>query len=232
MPDARAEFIAARIAEDEVAAAESVGFVWQEDGPVVPLGGHARARLECEAKRAILASILDGGDPRLLTVLARIWEDHPDFDLWRTSVDIGELVPRCHVCGAYSSPTARKPCNYCRTFEGGSEAVLELLVGQRVIDATEDTLTLSDGTKLRFERTADDCCSWLKLQALATTDNIITAARYGDNEDEAFGEGEGEYRAWIHVITEAGELNIAEAEGDLGSGYYLHGFALHVTVNP
>jgi hypothetical protein len=105
---------------------------------------------------------------------------------------------------------------------------LSVLVGQRVVSATEDTLTLSDGTTVTFDTTNDDCCSWIELESLTTTDHIITAARFDDNEDETG--GEGAYRAWLHVVTEAGELNIAEASGDASNGYYLHGFALGVKV--
>ena len=106
---------------------------------------------------------------------------------------------------------------------------LEVLIGKSVTGATQDTLTLSDGTRLQFATEASECCSWLELRSLSTTGNIITAAEYGDNEDDTG--GEGEYRAWLRVVTEAGELNIAEAEGDASSGYYLHGFALPVTVH-
>lgn len=105
---------------------------------------------------------------------------------------------------------------------------LKHLIGKRVVSATLDTLTLSDGTSLQFERETSDCCSWLNLFSLSTTDNVITAAEFRDNENETG--GEGEYRAWLHVVTEAGELNIAEAEGDASNGYYLHGFALDITV--
>lgn len=107
---------------------------------------------------------------------------------------------------------------------------IDHLIGKTVTNATTDTLTLSDGTRLRFDREASDCCTWIELRSLSTTDNIITGAEFRDNEDDT--NGEGAYRAWLHVVTEAGELNIAEAEGNAGNGYYLHGFALSVTVLP
>lgn len=107
---------------------------------------------------------------------------------------------------------------------------LEHLIGKSVVSATVDTLTLSDGSRLQFEREEYDCCTSIELRSLSTTDNVITAAEYRDNEDETG--GEGEYKAWLHVVTEAGELNIAEAEGNAGNGYYLHGFALGVKVLP
>lgn len=104
------------------------------------------------------------------------------------------------------------------------------LIGKSVVSATVDTLTLSDGTRLQFELDESDCCSWMELRSLSTTGNVITAAEFRDNEDEI--DDYGNYKAWLHVVTEAGELNIAEAEGNAGNGYYLHGFALDVTVLP
>jgi len=67
-----------------------------------------------------------------------------------------------------------------------------LLVGHKVIGASiEDaTLTLDNGTKIRFDRENSDCCSSIDLTALHTTDNIITSAEFRDNEDETGGEGE------------------------------------------
>jgi hypothetical protein len=107
-------------------------------------------------------------------------------------------------------------------------ALSDLLIGQQVVATTTDTLTLSNGVRLQFDTYDSDCCSQIKLTKLATTDNIITAVTVDDNEDETG--HEGEYKAWIHVVTEAGELNIAEADGDASNGYYLHGFALGITV--
>ena len=107
---------------------------------------------------------------------------------------------------------------------------LDHLIGKSVVNATEDTLTLSDGTRLLFDTENSDCCSYIELRNLSTTDNVITAAEFRNNEEETG--GEGPYRAWLNVVTEAGELRIAEAKGDASNGYYLHGFALGVTVLP
>lgn len=102
------------------------------------------------------------------------------------------------------------------------------LVGKSVVEASEDTLTLSDGMTLQFERSNSDCCSWFELKSLTTTDNIITHAEIRDNEDDT--NGDGEYRAWVHVIAGADELTLVDGEGDATNGYYLHGFALGVKV--
>jgi hypothetical protein len=109
---------------------------------------------------------------------------------------------------------------------------LEHLTGKSVVFASLEAgvLVLSDGTRLVFDKENSDCCSGIDLTELATTENVITAAEFQDNEDET--NGEGEYLAWVRVVTESGELSIAEAVGDASNGYHLHGFALGVTVVP
>jgi hypothetical protein len=108
----------------------------------------------------------------------------------------------------------------------------ELLVGTRVIhtDFTHGELVLDNGTRLSFDLDNSDCCSYIDLTGLATTDHIITAVFVEDDEDSD-GYSEGEYQAWIRVLTDAGDaVKIASAHGDASNGYYLHGFALGVTV--
>lgn len=102
-----------------------------------------------------------------------------------------------------------------------------VLVGKSIVAAnmTTGTLSLSDGTVLEFDKENSDCCSWIELAALATTANIITAAKVETTDDD-----EGPYTAWVHVVTEAGELRVVEANADASNGYYLHGFALGVKV--
>lgn len=114
--------------------------------------------------------------------------------------------------------------------------MIDELIGHRVVEASmeDGTLTLDNGVRLEFQKNVADCCSWVKLTALATTDNVITDARFRDDEQTEPGPPYfNSYRAWLHVITESGEINevrIAEAEGHVGNGYYLHGFGLDVRV--
>ena len=108
---------------------------------------------------------------------------------------------------------------------------LAVLVGKSVVaaDLVEGRLTLSDGTILEFDLENYECCSWVELTGLATTVNVITAAELRDTEDDSM---PNDYQAWVHVVTEAGELRLVEAVGNASSGYYLHGFALNVKVIP
>lgn len=113
----------------------------------------------------------------------------------------------------------------------GPDKRLDFLLGQRVISTDLDagTLTLSNGNEVQIEKSDYDCCSSIDLVRLATTDNVITAAGFGDNEDET--DGEGAYSAWIYVVTDDGAvIHVADADGDASSGYYLHGFALGVDL--
>ena len=115
--------------------------------------------------------------------------------------------------------------------EDPSNRLLDMLIGKSVVSANMETgtLVLSDGTRIQFDLEVNDCCSWLNLTVLRMTPNIITAATLEDDQDQM---GEGPYRAWLRVLTEAGDLNIAEADGDATTGYYLHGFALGVRILP
>jgi hypothetical protein len=110
---------------------------------------------------------------------------------------------------------------------------LDFLLGQRIVavDLEAGTLTLSNDNKVQIETTHYDCCSFIDLVRLATTDNVITAAGFGDDEDETG--GEGSYSAWIYVVTDDGAvIHVADAEGNASNGYYLHGFALSVELVP
>jgi hypothetical protein len=106
---------------------------------------------------------------------------------------------------------------------------LDGLIGTEVIGSEWQKyyviLSLKDGRKLRIERTADDCCSWIELRNVNTRPGIITDAKFENTDDD-----EGLYTAWIHVVTEDGAYRLAEADADASSGYYLHGFALSVTL--
>jgi hypothetical protein len=109
-----------------------------------------------------------------------------------------------------------------------NEEVLPLLIGRKVVAIDYPSLTLDDGSVLTFDTENDDCCSYIELKRLTATDHVITAASFMDNEDETG--GEGPYRASLYVLTEAGGVHLAEADGDASNGYYLHGFALGVKV--
>jgi hypothetical protein len=107
----------------------------------------------------------------------------------------------------------------------------DILVGRTIVEA--DTgharLTLDNGAVIEFDRSNDDCCSYVELTRLRATNNVITKVEVKDNEDETG--GEGAYKAWMQVLTDSGEvIKIAEMDGNASNGYYLHGFALGVRL--
>lgn len=101
------------------------------------------------------------------------------------------------------------------------------LIGTRIVssDLEKGTMVLDNGTVLSIATSNSSCCTWIELTDLIESSGLITNAKLDDDD-----KGDGEYKAWVHIITEAG-INIAiEAEGNAGNGYYLHGFALDVIV--
>lgn len=115
----------------------------------------------------------------------------------------------------------------------------DLLVGRRVVSSDMNydnlgapVLVLDDGTRIEIEPGDSDCCSWVSLDSLATTDHVITAAEYISGEAIKTDDGEeiGDYSFRIHVLTEGGEADIINGTGDTTSGYYLSGFDLDVNV--
>jgi len=104
----------------------------------------------------------------------------------------------------------------------------DLLIGRSIPTVTEDSLILDDGTRIKFDE-ADDCCSYAIVDKLRTCKNIITSVRIIDEGDSDYEEN---LRAEVVVLTDAGEINIVEQSGSEGTGYYLHGWSLRVTVIP
>lgn len=101
----------------------------------------------------------------------------------------------------------------------------EHLLGKTVTAVAGDTITLSDGTALRFEDTAD-CCAYFnaELRAGNFTDNAITAVNQIDT-------GENEYdEKWsLHILAADKRVATVDIEGTSSSGYYCHSVNLIVT---
>lgn len=123
-----------------------------------------------------------------------------------------------------------------------------VLVGRKIV-ATEFTevgrdavLILDNGTRLRVDGNASDCCSWSNLVSVATCDNIITSVQIEETDEEVVHTGgkrrDGNPFTWtetlertrITVITDGGPVEIINSITDPSSGYYLHGWSLDVTV--
>ena len=97
------------------------------------------------------------------------------------------------------------------------------LVGKKIvkIDTENSTMTLHDGTVLKFHD-ASDCCAWFEaeLEEKNLTDNAIThvttSGQYGDE-------------SWtIHILAANKHIADVNITGDEGSGYYCHSISLEV----
>lgn len=97
------------------------------------------------------------------------------------------------------------------------------LIGKKIVEINTEnnTLTLHDGTVLKFHD-AFECCAWFEaeLEEKNLTDNAITnvttSGQYGDE-------------SWtIHIL--AADKNIADVHisGHEGSGFYCHSINLEI----
>ena len=97
------------------------------------------------------------------------------------------------------------------------------LVGKKIvkINTEYNTITLHDGTVLKFNDVSD-CCAWFEaeLEEKNLTDNAITrVTTSGQYDDESW---------TIHIL--AADKNIADVHirGDEGTGYYCQSIELEI----
>lgn len=102
------------------------------------------------------------------------------------------------------------------------DTLKELLVGRKVVGATEKLLTLDNGTQLEVggNQGCGGCSSgWFEVTELNTCDNIITAVEY-EADDHVVS---------LFVYAEDNRVKLVEANGDIGNGYYGSGFWIRVS---
>jgi archaellin len=99
------------------------------------------------------------------------------------------------------------------------------LMGRRIVDIEDQTITLDNGTQLELENT-HDCCAWFNGEitnlALNIEENIITDVTRTDDtnkDNEAY---------TIHVLSQSDKLLDIEITGTSTSGYYCHSINLNV----
>lgn len=108
------------------------------------------------------------------------------------------------------------------------DTLAEALVGKSIIAIDGDSITLSDGTELHVESTAD-CCAYYdaEVRAIDLSDNIVTGVRWDEREGEPAGSRE-DYT--LTVLSSSNELLAVDVEGDEGSGYYVHSADLRIVT--
>ena len=102
----------------------------------------------------------------------------------------------------------------------------EILIGQRIVKAEGDVLTLSSGSTLTVEgnRGCGGCTSGrYEIDYIKSHDNIITDVRVSDD---------GTHVVALYVYAEGipGGTPIISASGDVGNGYYGTGFTIGLST--
>lgn len=97
----------------------------------------------------------------------------------------------------------------------------KLVVGQRVVGATANTLTLSNGAKITIDGSSD-CCAYgaASIESLADGESVITSVQFVD--------GEQRETAHVFLLTDSGPAVRIDQEWDSSNGYYFYG--LYLTV--
>lgn len=114
-----------------------------------------------------------------------------------------------------------------------SDDLTPVLAGRYVTKVDGDTLTLDDGTELKFE--GNNGCGWCYSGNYGLTELFqrgTPKARIMTAEVETNQLGDSEYddtRYTLFVIVDDERLPLAEFEGNDGSGYYGSGFQVTVT---
>ena len=102
-----------------------------------------------------------------------------------------------------------------------------LMVGNKIVAIVGNEITLSNGTVLEIEDTAD-CCAWFdgKVEAINLDDNMVTACEWVElPEVEDCLE-----RYTINILSADKVLAKIDIEGDSSSGYYCSSVNLIVKV--
>lgn len=113
--------------------------------------------------------------------------------------------------------------------EQSTEELRALFVGKSVTKVGEDTLELSDGTRLRLGGNEGGCaCSAgdYELTRLSGCENIITNVEVDARPASDYEDGEGIYRLFVYAANQ--QIELAAFEGDDGNGYYGTGFWVEV----
>lgn len=114
-------------------------------------------------------------------------------------------------------------------------ALAEMLVGRRIVSTEGDTFTLDNGVVLEAIGN-EGCggCSSGHFSAIvidgAVTENVITKVAVEDADTKDPHDYESHYV--LFVFHGAKKVNLVQADGDWGNGYYGGGFSLRVRHVP
>ena len=115
-------------------------------------------------------------------------------------------------------------------FEHNEQEIKDLLLYHKVVSVNDDTLTLDNGTELRF--VGNEGCGgcwqgWYYLKELNGCDNVITNVEFVTDDDTTDKENYGtSYK--IFVFAEDKRIKLAQIDGDDGNGWYGTGYTVYV----
>ena len=114
------------------------------------------------------------------------------------------------------------------------DTLTKYLVGRRVTAATDDTLTLDDGTTLQLYESDKDCCAgafgdWEILDP----DRLEAAITDVDYEDVAYHDGDTRVtKCKITILHNQNPIALGDGYANAGNGgYYFSVLSLRVAVN-
>lgn len=108
-----------------------------------------------------------------------------------------------------------------------ADTITPLVVGQKIVAATSDSMTLSNGVTLKLEGSVD-CCAWgeASISDVVLSENVITAVTSVESPRNA---DEWTEKATVYLLTNAGPAAQINQEWNESNGYYFYGLYLTVT---
>lgn len=114
------------------------------------------------------------------------------------------------------------------------DTLTKYLVGRRITTATDDTLTLDDGTTLRLYESDQDCCAGASGEwEILEPDRLEAAITDVDYEAGAYHDGDTRIASCkITILHNQNPIALGDGYANAGNGgYYFSVLSLKVAVN-
>lgn len=108
------------------------------------------------------------------------------------------------------------------------EKIKNLLLYRKIVNVSDDTLYLDDGTKLEIvpNMGCGGCNSgWYHIEELNECDNVITDVEFVRDDLDEYGE---DFSYKIFVFAENKKIKVLQVDGSDGNGYYGTGYSIYV----
>jgi len=109
------------------------------------------------------------------------------------------------------------------------EKFKQVLLYEEITRVNEDTLTLKDGTKVKFYMSDNDCwaCAYGVWKLSENFEGIITDVQFRHDKEVFYDENVN--KLYITVFHNQNEIAQAECHADNGNGYYFSVLSVRVT---